>query len=141
MKKLAIALLGLFVATAQAETKYTLVMSGVTWGGCKTDVRSALEKSFKAVDVTIEKGEDRKQSVKFASGDKTITRGELQKAINDGKHVLRKHMKYIVWKVRKEKAVEKSGVDRSALDRLEKELRKKNQWHLLLLRNTPFTQV
>jgi hypothetical protein len=30
MKKLAIALLGLFVATAQAETKYTLVMSGVT---------------------------------------------------------------------------------------------------------------
>ena len=137
MKKLAIALLGLFVATAQAETKYTLVMSGVTWGGCKTDVRSALEKSFKAVDVTIEKGEDRKQIVKFASGDKTITRGELQKAINDGKHVLRKHMKYIVWKVRGER----KGPDRSALDRLEKELRKKNQWHLLLLRNTPFTQV
>ena len=83
MKKLAIALLGLFVATAQAETKYTLVMSGVTWGGCKNDVRSALVKSFKAVDVTIEKGEDRKQIVKFASEDKTITRGELKKAINN----------------------------------------------------------
>ena len=133
MKKLAIALLGLFVATAQAETKYTLTMSGVTWAGCKTDVRSALEKSFKAVDVTIEKGEDRKQTVKFTSDDKTITRGELKKAINN--------KKYIVWRVRKEKAEEKSGVDRSALDRLDKELRKKNQWHLLLLRNTPFTQV
>ena len=133
MKKLAIALLGLFVATAQAETKYTLTMSGVTWAGCKNDVRSALVKSFKAVDVTIEKGEDRKQTVKFTSEDKTITRGELKKAINN--------RKYIVWKVRKEKAEEKSGVDRSALDRLDKELRKKNQWHLLLLRNTPFTQV
>ena len=133
MKKLAIALLGLFVATAQAETKYTLTMSGVTWAGCKNDVRSALVKSFKAVDVTIEKGEDRKQIVKFASEDKTITRGELKKAINN--------RKYIVWKVRKAKAEEKSGVDLPALDRLDKELRKKNQWHLLLLRDTPFTQV
>ena len=92
-----------------------------------------MEKSFKAVDVTIEKGEDRKQTVKFTSDDKTITRGELKKAINN--------RKCIVWKVRKEKAEEKSGVDQSALDRLDKELRKKNQWHLLLLRNTPFTQV
>ena len=133
MKKLAIALLGLFVATAQAETKYTWTMSGVTWAGCKNDVRSALVKSFKAVDVTIEKGEDRKQTVKFTSEDKTITRGELKKAINN--------RKYIVWKVRKATAEEKSGVDLPALDRLDKELRKKNQWHLLLLRNTPFTQV
>ena len=129
MKKLAIALLGLFVATAQAETKYTLTMSGVTWAGCKNDVRSALVKSFKAVDVTIEKGEDRKQIVKFTSDNNKISRRDLDKAINN--------KKYIVWKVRGEK----KGPDRSALDRLEKELRKKNQWHLLLLRNTPFTQV
>ena len=133
MKRLAIALLGLFVATAHAETKYTLTMSGVTGALCKTHVKSALERSFKAVDVTVEKGEDRKQTVRFTSDDKTITRGELKKAINN--------KKYIVWRVRKDKAEEKSGVDRSALDRLDKELRKKNQWHLLLLRNTPFTQV
>ena len=130
MKKLAIALLGLFVATAQAETKYTLVMSGVTWGGCKNDVRSALVKSFKAVDVTIEKGEDRKQIVKFASEDKTITRGELKKAINN--------RKYIVWKVRKEKEDD---------DKDEPSVNLPNQyedgsWHLLLLKNhTPYIQA
>ena len=130
MKKLAIALLGLFVATAQAETKYTLTMSGVTWAGCKNDVRSALVKSFKAVDVTIEKGEDRKQTVKFASVDKTITRGELKKAINN--------RKYIVWKVRKEKEDD---------DKDEPSVNLPNQyedgsWHLLLLKNhTPYIQA
>ena len=130
MKKLAIALLGLFVATAQAETKYTLVMSGVTWGGCKNDVRSALVKSFKAVDVTIEKGEDRKQTVKFTSEDKTITRGELKKAINN--------RKYIVRKVRKEKEDD---------DKDEPSVNLPNQyedgsWHLLLLKNhTPYIQA
>ena len=130
MKKLAIALLGLFVATAQAETKYTLVMSGVTWAGCKNDVRSALVKSFKAVDVTIEKGEDRKQTVKFTSEDKTITRGELKKAINN--------RKYIVWKVRKEKEDD---------DKDEPSVNLPNQyedgsWHLLLLKNhTPYIQA
>ena len=130
MKRLEIALLGLFVATVQAETKYTLVMSGVTWGGCKNDVRSALVKSFKAVDVTIEKGEDRKQTVKFASVDKTITRGELKKAINN--------RKYIVWKVRKEKEDD---------DKDEPSVNLPNQyedgsWHLLLLKNhTPYIQA
>ena len=130
MKKLAIALLGLFVATAQAETKYTLTMSGVTWAGCKNDVRSALVKSFKAVDVTIEKGEDRKQTVKFTSEDKTITRGELKKAINN--------RKYIVWKVRKEKEDD---------DKDEPSVNLPNQyedgsWHLLLLKNhTPYIQA
>ena len=130
MKKLAIALLGLFVATAQAETKYTLTMSGVTWAGCKTDVRSALEKSFKAVDVTIEKGEDRKQIVKFASEDKTITRGELKKAINN--------RKYIVWKVRKEKEEDdKDDPSVNLPDQYED-----GTWHLLLLKHhTPFIQA
>ena len=130
MKKLAIALLGLFVATAQAETKYTLVMSGVTWGGCKNDVRSALVKSFKAVDVTIEKGEDRKQIVKFASEDKTITRGELKKAINN--------RKYIVWKVRKEKEEDdKDDPSVNLPDQYED-----GSWHLLLLKHhTPYIQA
>ncbi len=130
MKKLAIALLGLFVATAQAETKYTLTMSGVTWAGCKNDVRSALVKSFKAVDVTIEKGEDRKQIVKFASEDKTITRGELKKAINN--------RKYIVWKVRKEKEDDdKDDPSVNLPDQYED-----GSWHLLLLKNhTPYIQA
>ena len=130
MKKLAIALLGLFVATAQAETKYTLVMSGVTWAGCKNDVRSALVKSFNAVDVTIEKGEDRKQTVKFASVDKTITRGELKKAINN--------KKYIVWKVRKEK--EDDDKDEPSVNLPDQY--EDGSWHLLLLKNhTPYIQA
>ena len=130
MKRLAIALLGLFVATAHAETKYTLTMSGVTWAGCKTDVRSALEKSFKAVDVTIEKGEDRKQTVKFASVDKTITRGELKKAINN--------KKYIVWKVRKEK--EDDDKDEPSVNLPDQY--EDGSWHLLLLKNhTPYIQA
>ena len=130
MKKLAIALLGLFVATAQAETKYTLTMSGVTWGGCKNDVRSALVKSFKAVDVTIEKGEDRKQTVKFTSEDKTITRGELKKAINN--------RKYIVWKVRKEKEDD----DKDEPDVILPNQYEDGSWHLLLLKNhTPYIQA
>ena len=130
MKKLAIALLGLFVATAQAETKYTLTMSGVTWAGCKNDVRSALVKSFKAVDVTIEKGEDRKQTVKFTSEDKTITRGELKKAINN--------KKYIVWRVRKEKEDDdENDASINLPDRYED-----GTWHLLLLKHhTPFVQA
>ena len=123
-------MLGLFVATAQAETKYTLVMSGVTWGGCKNDVRSALVKSFKAVDVTIEKGEDRKQIVKFASEDKTITRGELKKAINN--------KKYIVWKVRKEK--EDDDKDEPSVNLPDQY--EDGSWHLLLLKNhTPYIQA
>ena len=130
MKKLAIALLGLFVATAHAETKYTLTMSGVTWAGCKNDVRSALVKSFKAVDVTIEKGEDRKQTVKFASVDKTITRGELKKAINN--------KKYIVWKVRKEK--EDDDKDEPSVNLPDQY--EDGSWHLLLLKNhTPYIQA
>ena len=130
MKKLAIALLGLFVATAQAETKYTLTMSGVTWAGCKNDVRSALVKSFKAVDVTIEKGEDRKQTVKFASVDKTITRGELKKAINN--------KKYIVWKVRKEK--EDDDKDEPSVNLPDQY--EDGSWHLLLLKNhTPYIRA
>ena len=130
MKRLAIALLGLFVATAHAETKYTLTMSGVTWAGCKNDVRSALVKSFKAVDVTIEKGEDRKQTVKFASVDKTITRGELKKAINN--------KKYIVWKVRKEK--EDDDKDEPSVNLPDQY--EDGSWHLLLLKNhTPYIRA
>ena len=87
-------------------------------------------KSFKAVDVTIEKGEDRKQIVKFASEDKTITRGELKKAINN--------RKYIVWKVRKEKEEDdKDDPSVNLPDQYED-----GTWHLLLLkRHTPFVQA
>ena len=80
---------------AIGETKYTATMSGVTWGGCKADVRSALTKTFKATEVTIEKGEDRKQIVKFVSDNNKISRKDLDKAINN--------KKYIVWKIRGER--------------------------------------
>ena len=86
-------MLGL-TALVKGETKYTATMSGVTWGGCKVDVRSALTKVFKATNITIEKGEDRKQLVKFTSDDKTITRYELKKAIDNNK--------YIVWRIKKD---------------------------------------
>ena len=87
-------------------------------------------KSFKAVDVTIEKGEDRKQTVKFTSEDKTITRGELKKAINN--------RKYIVWKVRKEKEDDdKDDPSVNLPDQYED-----GSWHLLLLKNhTPYIQA
>ena len=105
-------------------------MSGVTWAGCKTDVRSALQKAFKAVDVTVEKGEDRKQTVKFTSDDKTITRGELKKAINN--------KKYIVWKVRKEK--EDDDKDEPSVNLPDQY--EDGSWHLLLLKNhTPYIQA
>ena len=108
------------MTAANAEdTKYVVTMSGVTWAGCKTDVRSALVKSFKAVNVTIERGEDRKQTVKFSSEDKTITRGELKKAINN--------KKYIVWRVKKDNdEPKKPDLPNQYED---------GTWHLLLLKN------
>ena len=96
---------------ALAETKYIATMSGVTWGGCKVDVRSALTEVFKATNITIEKGEDRKQLVKFTSDDKTITRSELKKAIDN--------KKYIVWRIKKDTTLPDQWPD--------------GTWHLLLL--------
>ena len=120
MKKLLLVLCSIMMTAANAEdTKYVVTMSGVTWAGCKTDVRSALVKSFKAVNVTIERGEDRKQTVKFSSEDKTITRGELKKAINN--------KKYIVWRVKKDNdEPKKPDLPNQYED---------GTWHLLLLKN------
>ena len=134
MKKLALALLGLFVATAQAEeTKYTLTMSGVTWGGCKTYVRGALEKTFNASNIVITAGDKPKfQSVTFTAKDKTITRSEADKAMGAKKE------RFKVWRVRKVKEEKKKS---SPLDELDKKLRAKGQWHLLLLKNHRQTQV
>ena len=131
MKRLAIALLGLFVATAQAEeTKYTLTMSGVTWGGCKTYVRGALEKTFKASNIVITAGDKpRYQSVTFTATDKTITRHEADKAMGEKKD------RFKVWRVRKAK---KEKEKKSNLpDRYPD-----GSWHLLLLKNPiPFIQA
>ena len=100
MKKtlLVLIIMAALTAIVKGETKYTVIMSGVTWGGCKVDVSSALIKTFKATKVTIEKGEDRKQVVKFTSDNNKITRRALDKAINNKK-------KYIVWKIRGERKV------------------------------------
>mgnify|MGYP003624716251 FL=1 len=135
MKKLALVLLGLFVATAQAEeTKYTLEMSGVTWGGCKAYVRGALEKTFKASNIVITASDKpRYQKVTFTANDKTITRSEAEKSMGSKKE------RFQVWRVRKVKEEKKKS---SPLDELDKKLRAKGEWHLLLLKNhTPYTQV
>ena len=135
MKKLALVLLGLFVATAQAEeTKYTLEMSGVTWGGCKAYVRGALEKTFKASNIVITASDKpRYQKVTFTANDKTITRSEADKAMGAKKE------RFKVWRVRKVKEEKKKS---SPLDELDKKLRAIGEWHLLLLKNhTPYTQV
>ena len=133
MKKLALALLGLFVVTAQAEeTKYTLEMSGVTWGACKAYVRGALEKTFKANNIVIiASDKPRYQKVTFSADDKTITRHEAEKAMGEKKE------RFQVWRVKKAK--KEKG---SSLNVLDKKLDEKCQWHLLFLKNhTPFTQV
>ena len=135
MKKLALVLLGLFVATAQAEeTKYTLEMSGVTWGACKAYVRGALEKTFKANNIVIiASDKPRYQKVTFSADDKTITRHEAEKAMGEKKE------RFQVWRVKKAKKEKEKG---SSLDELDKKLDEKCQWHLLFLKNhTPFTQV
>ena len=134
MKKLVLVLLGLFVATAQAEeTKYTLNMSGITWGACKAYVREALENTFKANNILITSTDKaRYQKVTFTADNKTITREEAAEAMEDKKNT------FMVWSIRKAKEEKEKG----SLDVLDKKLKEKCQWHLLFLKNhTPFTQV
>ena len=134
MKKLALVLLGLFIATAQAEeTKYTLEMSGVTWGACKAYVSGALQKTFKANNIVITASDKpRFQKVTFSADDKTITRHEADKAMGEKKD------RFKVWRVRKVKEEKKKS---SQLDELDKKLKAKGQWHLLLLKNHRQTEV
>ena len=103
-----VALVSLTTA-AIAETKYTSIMTGVSIGEGRTHVWEVLTKTFKASQIRIKKGEERKPirwatipsyvTVTFASKDKTITRTKVDKAVNalnfSGKP-------YLVWTVKKE---------------------------------------
>ena len=81
---LTILFLLIFATFCEAEiTNYRLEMSGVTWTSCKTYVRAALEKEFKASKVSIVPGKKSRQTVTFESEDKTITRREIEKAMGD----------------------------------------------------------
>ena len=119
MKKLILATLGLFALATAAkgdETKYTLEMTGVTWAGCKTYVRGALEKTFKATSIVITAGDKRgSQKVTFKAKDKSISKRDATDAMGDKKR------RFIVLRIKKEK-------DSTAPD-------EKGEWHLLLLKD------
>ena len=72
---LTILFLLIFATFCEAEiTNYRLEMSGVTWTSCKTYVRAALEKEFKASKVSIVPGKKSRQTVTFQSEDTTMNR-------------------------------------------------------------------
>ena len=126
MKKLILATLGLLalaVATARGdETKYTLEMTGVTWAGCKTYVRGALQKTFKATSIVITAGDKRgSQKVTFTAKDKSISKREATDAMGDKKR------RFIVLRVKKEK-------DSTEPD-------ENGEWHLLLLHQSPYIRA
>ena len=124
MKRLVIALLGLFVATAQAEeTKYTLEMSGVTWGGCKAYVRGALEKAFDATNIVITAGAKPKtQKVTFSSKNKKISKRQAVNSMGD------KKKRFVVKELWRPTAPDEWK--REPREGLEPD----GKWHLLLLR-------
>ena len=126
MKKLILATLGhlaVAVATARGdETKYTLEMTGVTWAGCKTYVRGALQKTFKATSIVITAGDKRgSQKVTFTAKDKSISKREATDAMGDKKR------RFIVLRVKKEK-------DSTEPD-------ENGEWHLLLLHQSPYIRA
>jgi len=124
MKNLILATLGLFalIATVKGdETNYALEMTGITWAGCKTYVRGALQKTFKATSIVITAGDKPKtQKVTFTAEDKSITKREASNAMGDKK---RRFVVERLKKVKKEK-------DSNAPD-------KNGEWHLLLLHQVP----
>ena len=129
MKKLILATLGLLalaVTTVKGdETKYTLEMTGVTWAGCKTYVRAALEKTFKATSIVITAGDKRgTQKVIFTAEDKSITKREASDAMGDKKR------RFVVQRVKKAKKEK----DPAAPD-------EDGNWHLLLLHETPYVRA
>ena len=124
MKNLILATLGLFalIATVKGdETNYTLEMTGITWAGCKTYVRGALQKTFKATSIVITAGKKPKtQKVTFTAEDKSITKREASDAMGDKKR------RFVVERIKKAKKEK----DPSTPD-------KNGEWHLLLLHQVP----
>ena len=130
MKKLILATLGLLalaVTTVRGdETTYTLEMTGVTWGGCKSYVRAALQKTFNATSIIITSGDKPKtQKVIFTAKDKSITKREASDAMGEKKR------RFVVERVKKAKKTEKAP-EGFQLD---------GQWHLLLLHQSPYIRV
>ena len=132
--KLLAMVLAITTTTAEeAKTNYTLEMTGVTWGGCKTYVRAALQKTFEATSIVITKGDKPKtQKVTFTAGDKSITKREAADAMGSQKR------RFVVERLKKAKEDSKNDeLHKRALDKLDTN----GKFHLLLLKQTPYVKV
>ena len=117
----------------EAKTNYTLEMTGVTWGGCKTYVRAALQKTFEATSIVITKGDKPKtQKVTFTAGDKSITKREAADAMGPQKR------RFVVERLKKAKQEDSKNEE---IKRELKKLDKDGKFHLLLLKQTPYVKV
>jgi len=104
-----VALLGLTTAVI-AETKYTSIMTGISVGEGRTHVWEVLTKTFKASQIRIKKGEERKPIrwatipsyviVTFTSKNDKITRSQVEKAV---KAPPESKERYLVWRLEKVK--------------------------------------
>jgi len=104
-----VALVSLITA-AIGETKYTSIMTGVSVGKGRVHVWDVLTKTFKASQIRIKKGEDRKPIrwatipsyviVTFTSKNNKITRSQVEKAV---KALPYSDKLYLVWKLEKVK--------------------------------------
>ena len=121
------------ITTLAAETKYTLTMSGVTWAGCKTYVRAALQETFEATSIVIAQGDKPKtQKVTFTAGDKSITKREAADAMGPQKR------RFVVERLKKAKQEDSKNEE---IKRELKKLDKDGKLHLLLLKQTPYVKV
>ena len=132
--KLLAMVLAITTTTAEeAKTNYTLEMTGVTWGGCKTYVRAALQKTFEATSIVITKGDKPKtQKVTFTAGDKSITKREAADAMGPQKR------RFVVERLKKAKQEDSKNEE---IKRELKKLDKDGKFHLLLLKQTPYVKV
>jgi hypothetical protein len=104
-----VALLGLTTAVI-AETKYTSIMTGVSVGKGRVHIWEVLTKTFKASQIRIKKGEERKPIrwatipsyviVTFTSKNDKITRSQVDKAV---KAPPESKDRYLVWRLEKVK--------------------------------------
>ena len=118
----------------EAKTNYTLTMTGVTWGGCKTYVRAALQKTFEATSIVIAKGDKPKtQKVTFTAEDKSITKREASDSMGTQKR------RFVVERLKKAKEEPKENDE--AFERELDKLDKDGKFHLLLLKQTPYIKV